>query len=265
MSYSFHGLMNVGAMNIFGYLETVRHRFGLNSADIWNGFLSSYDPSYIKMIKENIDERGLTVVNFACDEAHIWDNDLEKRNKYEENSWKCIETAEIMGAKSVRIDAGIRENEMSDEQLDYVSKKYREYCKKAASFGARLGTENHWGATKVKSNIDKLFEAVNENNFGILLHLGRWTEDDPVKKEAIDLALIGRAMHVHISVEVCTKAEKILPPLPEAGYNGCWSIEAGNSVDEYNTAAYMLAKIKSVLCPLSYDGKWKDGPPSVNG
>ena len=33
MSYSFHGLRNIGAMDIFGYLETVRYRYNLQTAD----------------------------------------------------------------------------------------------------------------------------------------------------------------------------------------------------------------------------------------
>lgn len=34
MSYSFHGLRNLGAMDVFGYLETVRYRYGLQTADL---------------------------------------------------------------------------------------------------------------------------------------------------------------------------------------------------------------------------------------
>ena len=48
MSYSFHGLKNIGAMDIFGYLESVRYRYGLMTADIWNGMLDSTDGDYIE-------------------------------------------------------------------------------------------------------------------------------------------------------------------------------------------------------------------------
>ena len=33
-SYSFHGLLDEGKMDVFGYLETIRYRYGLDAADI---------------------------------------------------------------------------------------------------------------------------------------------------------------------------------------------------------------------------------------
>ena len=51
-SYSFHGLLNIGAIDIFGYLETVRYRYGLNTADIWNGYIKSYDDRFSKTLNK---------------------------------------------------------------------------------------------------------------------------------------------------------------------------------------------------------------------
>jgi sugar phosphate isomerase/epimerase len=249
MSYSFHGLLKKGAINIFGYLETVKYRYGLSTADIWNGLITSYEDDYIATLKQNIDERGLTVVNLCCDGAHIWDNDPEIMKKNEETAWNCLKLAEKIGAKTIRIDVGVREETFSDKQLDYVSKKYREYCKRASEFGAKLGTENHWGATQFLSNIEKIFDAVNEGNFGLLLHLGNWNEGD---KDANDLKMIKKAMHMHINFEHCIEADRVLPPLKEGGYPGCWSVESHRSTNEYNNVAFQLAQVKRVISPLEY-------------
>jgi sugar phosphate isomerase/epimerase len=248
-SYSFHGLLKKGAINLFGYLETMKYRYGLGTADIWNGFISSYDDDFIALLKQNLDERCLTVVNLCCDGAHIWDNDPDVQKKNEETAWNCLKLAEKIGAKTVRIDAGIKEEEMSDKQLDYVAKKYREYCKRAAGFGAKLGTENHWGATRRPANVEKIFAAVNESNFGLLLHLGNWSEGD---KDTNDLAMIKKAMHTHIDFEHCIDADKILPPLKAGGYSGSWSIESHKSTNEYNNVAFQLAQVKRVICPMEY-------------
>ena len=83
MSYSFHGLRNIGAMDIFGYLETVRYRYNLQTADIWNGMLDSTEAEYIQKVKNAIDERGLEVVNFCGDRAHVWANDAQTREEIE--------------------------------------------------------------------------------------------------------------------------------------------------------------------------------------
>jgi hypothetical protein len=38
-SYTFHGLFREGAIDLFGYLESCRYRYHLDTADIWNGML----------------------------------------------------------------------------------------------------------------------------------------------------------------------------------------------------------------------------------
>jgi hypothetical protein len=43
ISYAFYGLQGAGMMDAFGYLESVRYRYGLDAADIWNGTLASTD------------------------------------------------------------------------------------------------------------------------------------------------------------------------------------------------------------------------------
>ena len=43
MAYSFHGLLEQGRMDIFGFLETCKYRYRLETADLWNGFLKSTD------------------------------------------------------------------------------------------------------------------------------------------------------------------------------------------------------------------------------
>lgn len=249
MSYSFHGLLSAGAMDLFGYLETVRYRYALATADIWNGFIKSYDEDYLKLVKQHVDERGLTVVNLCCDGAHLWDKDPESRARNEAVAWNCLRAAEILEAKSIRIDAGVWDDDFSDEQLTYVADKYSEYCKRAATFGAKLGTENHWGATTKRANMEKLFAAVPDKNFAMLLHLGNWKDGDP---DEHDQAMISRAMHIHINYEHCVDADRILPPLAKAGYTGCWTVESHKSVNEYNNVAFQLAQIKRVLAPLLY-------------
>jgi len=264
MSYSFHGLHNVGAMNLFGYLETVRYRYDLRTADIWNGFIESYEEPYISLVKQHLEERDLTVVNFCCDCAHIWDNDLALRAANEETAWKCLRFAKAINAKSIRIDAGVREASFSDEQLTYVAAKYKEYCDFAATFGAKVGTENHWGATTNPKELSRLFDAMKgTENFAFLLHLGNWTDESKEQKDRNDQAFIPKAMHIHIDFEHCIDADRVLPPLVQAGYSGCWTVESHKSTNEYNNVAFQLAQIKRVIAPMNYDGHWKDAPPSV--
>ena len=263
MSYSFHGLRNLGAINLFGYLETVRYRYNLNTADIWNGFLESYDDDYLQLVREHIEERGLTVVNLCCDGAHLWDEDPAVREQCEEMAWDCIRAGKILGAKTIRIDVGSRSDEITPEQMDYVVAKYSEYWAAAAQFGAQLGPENHWGGSTHYPSMEALFARVKADNFGLLLHLGNWKGNEE-EQDQYDRLFAARAMHIHMNYEHCEQADRVMPPLQQAGYRGCWSIESHKATNEYNNVAFQLAQAKRVLAPLSYDGGWKVAPPSVN-
>jgi sugar phosphate isomerase/epimerase len=249
MSYSFHGLLSAGVMDIFGYLETVRHRYALSTADIWNGFLKSYDDGYLKLVKQHVDERGLEVVNLCCDWCYIWDDDKEVREQNEKVAWDCLRAAEILGARTIRMDAGVRQDSFTDEQFDYVVKKYREYTKRAGEIGADLGTENHWGATRNPKELRRLLEAVDMKNHGILLHMGNWLNGN---LDENDRDFIGDAFHIHINYEHCVDADETLPPL-FGKYKGCWTVESHKGFNEYNNVAFQLAQVRRVIAPLVYN------------
>ena len=50
MSLSYKERFRTGRMDVFGYLESCKYRYGLSAADIWNGFLVSTDDDYIQKI-----------------------------------------------------------------------------------------------------------------------------------------------------------------------------------------------------------------------
>lgn len=61
--FSFCGLYVNGMMDLFGYME----RYGLSYIDLWNGMTPNLDDDYAKLVRENLDERGLTVANVCFD------------------------------------------------------------------------------------------------------------------------------------------------------------------------------------------------------
>ena len=73
LSYSFRGLLAEGKMDVFGYLEACRYRYGLGAADIWNGFLMNTEDEYLRKVRDALDERELTLADLCVDKAHVWD------------------------------------------------------------------------------------------------------------------------------------------------------------------------------------------------
>lgn len=267
-SYSFHGLYEIGAMSVFQYLETIKYRYNCCNADIWNGMLTSYDGDYLRLVRQQMDERGLKLMNLCCDGCHIWADSAEQRARQERLALDCIRAAGILGARTVRIDVGVAEPVMSDEQLQYVAQVYARYCRLAAEFGAKLGPENHWGASNNALELRKLFELVKEDNFSLLLHVGNWANTPDAGESCTDprrmqynIEFAPRAMHMHAMFEVCAAAEQQLLPLIEAGYGGAVSIESHLATNEFNNVAYQLANVRRVLAPCDY-ANWPEAKRS---
>src|SRR3954453_13972340 len=85
-SYSFHELIAAGRMDVFGYLESVRYRYHLDAADIWNGLLGSdpqqyLEPEFLRGVREAMDERDLVLANYHADGCHIWEDDPDHRER----------------------------------------------------------------------------------------------------------------------------------------------------------------------------------------
>jgi len=244
-SYAFHGLLNEGAMDVFGYLESCKYRYHLGSADIWNGMLPSTDEDDLHKVKEALDERELVLANLCVDKAHIWEDDPDAREANYRNALAHLRAAETLRAKTIRIDAGGRGEEFSAEQFDWIIRRYREYARRAADHGYKVGPENHWGPEKVPANMIKIIEAVDSPAFGLLLHVGGWLGADAGRGDAL---VAKWAMHTHISwdiVEECLEEKMRL--LQDAGYQGYWGVEYHAGQNEYSQVAIQVAKVRDVL------------------
>src|SRR3712207_3322280 len=178
-SYAFHGLLRDGRIDLFGYLESCCYRYDLRTADIWNGMLVSTDDDYLRKVKQALVERELVLVNLCVDGPHIWEDDPAVREQHYQTALTYLQVAEFLGAQTLRIDAGVREEHFTPEQFDWIVKRYQEYAQRAYESGFKVGPENHWGAEVVPANMQRLCEAVAHPGFGVLLHF-RGNEGDAV-------------------------------------------------------------------------------------
>jgi len=243
-SYAFHGLLAEGKMDVFGYLESVKYRYHLDAADIWNGMLPSTDEEYIRKVREAMDEKEMCLANLCVDGAHLWDADPDERERLHENALGHLRAAVILGAQTVRIDMGIREETMNDEQLDFLAGRYREYAQFAADHGFRVGTENHWGASRHWAHQQRVIRAVDSPAYGVLLHIGNWAENP----DDSDQSVAPYVMHTHVDARItdcCLEAK--IDMLLNAGYQAYWGVEHHTGQHEYAEVAWQLAEVRRVL------------------
>ncbi len=238
-SYAFHGLLERGQIDLFGYLEACRYRYGLDTADIWNGMLPKTDDDTLLKAKEGLAERGLTLVNLCVDGAHIWENDPSAREANYQTALGYLHAAEVLGAKTLRIDAGGQGTEFTEEQFDRIVKRFREYAQRAYDNGYRCGPETHWGPEVIPANMKRICEAVDHPGFGVLLHL---------RAPKTDALVAPWAMHTHISWEITENSlPESLSMLRAMGYQGAWGIEHHSGQHEYARTAIQLARVREQL------------------
>ncbi|MBI4556776.1 MAG: TIM barrel protein [Candidatus Hydrogenedentes bacterium] len=248
-SYSFHGLRAADMMDGFGYLETIKYRYGLDSADFWNGTLGSnellFQDDYQKHLCEALAEHELSVANYHVDGCHVWEDDPAIREKHNDDALKHLKFARRIGAQTVRIDAGGKGHTWTNEQFDCIVERMRAYAMIGADCGFRVGPESHWGPELVPDNMERLARAVDHPGFGILLHIGHW-ENAPAEEG--DRRLAPWTMHTHVDANVTrARLEPAMRLLMDAGYRGYWGVEHHSAVNEYAEVACQLAEVRRVL------------------
>jgi sugar phosphate isomerase/epimerase len=240
-------------MDVFGYLESVRYRYGLQTADIWNGLLGDNPAQYLskdflRKVKQALAEREMVLVNYHVDGVHIWEDDPEARESNYRNALAHLEAAEYLGAKTVRIDTGGRDLEMTPEQFDTIVSRYQEYCRLGEAGGFRVGPETHWGPELSPDNMVRIAEAVDSPAYGILLHLGHWDVGDEAEN---DKRVAPWTMHTHVDARItATGLEERMKGLLDAGYEGHWGVEHHTAQNEYREVAWQLASVQRALSRL---------------
>ncbi len=250
-SYSFHGLLAEGKIDAFGYLESCRFRYGLDTADFWNGIIGTHESDYLTKVRQAAEERELEVVNYHVDGVHLWEDKTEDRERNYRLALEHLQAAATLGAKTVRFDTGGKGLEATEEQFDFLVKRYQEYCRFAINNGFKIGPENHWGFSLSAQLMRKLAETIDDPAYGILLHAGHWDDCDGLEGDKL---LAEYAVHTHIDANVTRNSlvERI-SLLEAAGYSGCLGVEHHSTKNEYAEVAYQIAEVRRVLCRKNFD------------
>lgn len=256
--FSFFNMIREGKMDTFGYLESSKYRYHLDTIDLWNGtfegakddIFSLPDEAYIQRLAEAIREKEMTIINIAVDGAHLWDADPDKRSRLYENAVAYLSIAEKLGARTIRIDAGDQSSAPgTEEQFEYVVNKFEALSQRAADLGLIVGPENHMGTSKDPKYLKKVAEAVNHPNFGILLHMGRWDTDEDIG----DTLVAPWVYHTHFDGKTVgsPKGEQMVKALLDAGYDGYWGIEYNAPDNQYAEMEWAIASVKRMLSRLN--------------
>lgn len=252
-SYSFHGLISEGYLNLFGYLELLHSRYQVRQADIWSGLLPPQvlEPEQLAVIRRFMDDRQITLANLCVDGPFLWHDDPDVRQAHRLTMLRYLDAARILGARTVRIDFGGSEGPMSEEALSTIVGLYSEYCQICYEDGIRIGPENHWGWDRIPENLRRVRDAVDHPAYGHLLHIGNW----PVGQgEAMLETCLPILMHTHFPADSVAWTKDLLRRMALSGYQGACSVEHHSGRHELERVQWQLGVLNGLLAELETEG-----------
>lgn len=149
--------------------------YGINIIELVNTFYfaKAGDTAYWEDFKKRCDEAGVSVGLIMCDAlGDLGNADSVARMQAVENHYPWVDAAEILGAKTIRVNAAGRgtAEEVARNAADGLS-KLGEY---AATKGINVVVENHGGYSSDGSWLAGVMQAVNKENVGTLPDFGNF-------------------------------------------------------------------------------------------
>ena len=198
--YSFHSYAGNDSLGIKGCIDKAKE-FGCEGVDFveWGGGMTHEE--YLKTAKEYGDyckEVGVEAVCF-CVGSDFLNRDLEPEI---ERVKGMVDIAVALGAKCMRHDATpgypntVKTGRSFDAVLPRLAKAYREVTLYAKQFGLKTCIENHGFFAQDPERVEKLINAVGDDNFGALVDIGNFACADADHAYAVGL-MAPYAIHAH--------------------------------------------------------------------
>ena len=176
-------------------LDTVRlaHELGFSAIEVCDIPKDKLDrrEEYARELREECDKYGITVTNFVfhadllngC-EASGCDPEREL-----ERVKGMIDYAALIGSPSVRHDAlwSLGSFRSFDAALPVIAERAREIAEYGKERGIRTTVENHGYICQDPDRMERLYNAVDHDNFGILCDIGNFMVNDFDSARAVAL------------------------------------------------------------------------------
>lgn len=276
-SYSFAQYHRAGKLDYITTMEKA-HEMGFEAIEYIDlpGGSHEKECELAAVLRARADELGMDI-NAHTVSANLYQGS-EEADKYEvERIKRKLDVAAILGAKVLRHDAcwnipktgNVRS---FDAMLPTIAKNARDITEYAATLGIRTCVENHGFLAQDSDRMERLFNAVNHENFGLLVDMGNFVcvdEDNPiavsrvapyaVHAHAKDMYKSKTAIEGYGQTRACNyfkgavlgegdvEVEKCVAILKKAGYDGYLSIEFEGSEDCIEGIAKGFAYLKTLI------------------
>ncbi len=226
---------------------------GVPGAEVTSYFFPpDVDMAFLLEVKRRAYLRGVQIAGTAVGNNFA----LPKGDKLSEQiayTKKWIDHSAVMGAPHIRVFAGAKPKDLTEEQaVANCLEAYQECLDYAATKGVFLGLENHGGIVAKPDNLVKMVQAAKSPWAGINLDSGNFHTADPYA----DLAKIAPyAVNVQLKMEITREGSKdpeasdvkrVIQIMRDANYQGWFTLE----YEKKDDAMVEVPQICEMLKPL---------------
>ena len=277
-SYSFSQYIKAGKMTQLDCVARA-HEMGFSGIEftVLAGSCPEEQIELAKKIAAEAERVGIEIIAYTIG-AELYKETDEESQAELERLYGQLEVARALGAPLMRHDVcyklGKSGNARSfDLMLPTIAKNARALTERAKELGIRTCTENHGYIAQDSDRVERLFNAVAHDNYGLLVDVGNFICADEEPARAVS-RVAPYAIHVHAKDfdvgetnengrtnstrggnfwrataigDGCVPVEKCLGILKRAGYDGYVSVEYEGEEDCIEGIAKGLANLKSYI------------------
>lgn len=260
-AYSFYQYINAGKMSLFETIEKA-HEMGFEAIEFLDmpGSNLEEQKEFAKALRAEADRLGMTINAYTIG-ANLYKDTAKECKEEVERLKGQVEVASILGCSIMRHDACYSVGKTGkcrsfDMMLPTIAENARKVTEYAQSYGIKTCVENHGYVAQDSDRVERLFNAVAHDNFGLLVDIGNFVCADEDNVRAVS-RVAPYAVHAHakdmyksstpapgygqtrgcnyfkgaILGDGDVDVKKCIEVLKRAGYDGYLSIEFEGSED----------------------------------
>ena len=159
--------IRAGKWKTLDFPKIAREDFDINGIEFVNTLFEVPHFSYLKRLKQNANDFGVTMVLIMVDdEGETCTQSKEERKQTVINHQKWIDIAHFLGCHAIRTNCRGPENAPKEEALKWASETYNMMLEYAIQANISVLIENHGGFSDDPDWMVALMKEVNNLNFG---------------------------------------------------------------------------------------------------
>jgi sugar phosphate isomerase/epimerase len=218
--------IRAGKWKNIDFPRIAREDFGLNGIEFVNTLFESPTETYLKNLKQQASDYGITTVLIMCDEEGDGASATSaERKQFEINHRKWVDIAHYLGCHAIRTNCRGPENANPQEAMKWAEESYQLLLEYASSSQVKILIENHGGVSNDPGWMVEFMHKVNHPLLGILPDWRHPMPDfDNVAYLQKTIPFAKGMSYRNQPSEALTA--KMIKMTREGGYNGWYGVES---------------------------------------